>query len=135
VGIVLALVVAAGEALRGGLDVHAFAALERLGAWVGVDLDLAGPDRAPTTRVTTGAADGITEAAGTLSLETWPSGTAYLDGAYLGPTPLSEVKLSPGYHTLRVEREGFKGYSTAVTVVAGRAVELGDVVLQPEDGA
>jgi len=67
-------------------------------------------------------------------LETWPSGTAYLDGAYLGATPLREVKLSPGYHTLRVEREGFKGYSTAVTVVAGRAVELGDVVLQPEDG-
>jgi len=130
VGIVLTLFVAVGEALRAGLDAPAYAALERLGARVGLELELDGdvgggePSGGPVSPV-----DAV---AGTLSLETRPWGWAYVDGAYLGATPLDDVKLSPGYHTVRVERDGFRGYSTAVTVEAGRALELADVVLSPE---
>lgn len=153
VGVVLVLLLAVGEALRGGLDEPALAALERLAAWVGLPLGegdgvggdpsrgpvlseivepdalegSVGPERAGDRPEAGGPAD-----AGMLSLETRPRGWAYVDGEYLGLTPLVEVKLSPGYHTLRVERDGFKGYSTAVTVAAGRALTLPEVVLAPD---
>jgi hypothetical protein len=139
----------AGEAFRGGLDEPTYATIEGLAARMGLEIDLDGdpgpdsPEGATAGDLRRGrdAAEGTGEPssthagedAGTLSLATRPWSWVYVDGAYLGPTPLTDVKLSPGYHTLRVERDGFEGYSTTVTVVAGRSLTMPDVILVPED--
>lgn len=140
VGALLLLIGVVGEVLRTLEETPAL--VERVGAWLGVDLDLRGAARPRSIDVETpGSAASIDDPAealrpGTLYLDTRPWGWAYVDGSFLGSTPLSGVELSGGYHTLRVEREGYRGYSTAVTIEAGRTLLIDDVILlRPVEGS
>jgi hypothetical protein len=52
-------------------------------------------------------------------VESRPAGAkVYLDGKLLGTTPLSLPSVPAGDHALRLERDGYRRWSTSVTVVA-----------------
>lgn len=70
---------------------------------------------------------------GSLYLGTYPWGRAYLDGDYVGNTPVVGLRISPGTHTIRVEREGFEPYVQEVVVDPGEVLRLSTVTLQEEN--
>ena len=45
--------------------------------------------------------------------------TVYLDGKAMGPTGAAPHILSPGEHTIRVEKQGFEPFETKITLTAG----------------
>jgi len=62
---------------------------------------------------------------GYLNVESDPSGAkVYVDGDYVGTTPLEDYKLSPGEHTLRITKDGYEEYTKTVTVEAGKSVSV-----------
>jgi len=62
----------------------------------------------------------IPPATGSISVSSSPSGASiYLDGAYEGRTPEIIRSVSPGDHTIKLERDGYYDWSTTVGVTAG----------------
>lgn len=69
-------------------------------------------------------------APGRISLQTYPWGAAYVDGRYVGDTPLVDVRVASGDHTVRVERSGHEPYERDVHVRPGETLRLTGIVLR-----
>ena len=60
-----------------------------------------------------------------LSVESNVSGAKVLvDGSYIGTTNLSDIKISPGEHRVRVEKDGYEPYFKRVRFKSGRKMSL-----------
>jgi len=71
---------------------------------------------------------------GTLYVESDPVGaTVFLDGRYIGVTPLTERNLPEGRYRIEVERQGYTSVSRTVNINSGRSSLL-SVTLLPELG-
>ncbi len=63
----------------------------------------------------------LTPAFGYLTVKSNPSGAkVYVDGSYIGNTPLENYKLSTGQHSLKVTKQGYQDYTTTVTINPGK---------------
>jgi hypothetical protein len=57
---------------------------------------------------------------GTLTVDSRPSGASvFLDGRAVGTTPMSIATVDAGSHAVRIERDGYRRWTSAVRVVAG----------------
>jgi serine/threonine protein kinase len=61
-------------------------------------------------------------AQGYVSVNSNPPGTLFIDGRDLGSVPVIEEPVSPGRHTIRVERAGFKTKTETIDVPANTTV-------------
>ena len=62
---------------------------------------------------------------GFLSVDSTPSDAEiYVDGSYVGTTPLEDYKLSPGEHEVKIKKDGYKEYTKTVTITAGEKKTL-----------
>ena len=70
---------------------------------------------------------------GFLSIESDPSGAnVYIDGHYVGTTPLTDYKLSPGEHEVKIKKGGYNEYTKTVTITPGEKKTLSaSLVLLP----
>jgi len=60
-----------------------------------------------------------------LSVESNVSGSKVLvNGSYIGTTNLSDIKIPPGEHRVRVEKDGYEPYSKRVIFKSGRKMSL-----------
>jgi serine/threonine protein kinase len=66
---------------------------------------------------------------GSLSLQTYPWGAVYVDGNFVGNSPLLDVRVAPGTHTIRVERQGYEPYLRELIIQPGQALRLTGIVL------
>jgi hypothetical protein len=66
---------------------------------------------------------------GSVSIQTVPWAVIYIDGHYAGTSPVLDVSIPAGTHTLRAERVGYQPYEQDLTVQAGEAVRVTGVVL------
>ena len=72
---------------------------------------------------------------GRLDFETEPAGAfVYLDGSYLGTTPLLDVELFPGEAELRTELDGYEDYEVKFTVTENERISLPLVSLAQTEG-
>lgn len=69
-------------------------------------------------------------APGTLSMQSYPWGEVYLDGQYLGTTPLLDVRVPAGVYTLRIVRAGYEAHVRELVVQPGQALRLTGIVLR-----
>ncbi len=68
---------------------------------------------------------------GTISVDSQPGAAqVYVDGEYVGVTPLITRQLPAGSHVVRIELQGYERWSGAVRAVANETVNLA-VTLQP----
>ena len=74
--------------------------------------------------------DGEAPLPGSLSVQTYPWGAVYVDDRFVGNSPLVRVRVSPGEHTIRIERAGYETYVTTLSVRPGEALRLTGVVLE-----
>lgn len=51
-------------------------------------------------------------------------GEVYLDGEFVGTTPLRDFRLAPGVHQIEVRRSGFAPWRLELTVQAGTPVTV-----------
>ena len=70
-------------------------------------------------------------ARGFITVDADPAGTVFIDGSEVGSTPVVEFGVTPGRHTIRVDRAGFKSRSETVDVSANATVRK-RWILQPE---
>jgi serine/threonine protein kinase len=62
----------------------------------------------------------VTPTTGTLTITSSPSGASvYLDGFYVGTTPITTPNVTSGAHALRVTLAGYDNYTTSVVIEAG----------------
>ena len=78
--------------------------------------------RAPPRRDTERRAPPPAAADGFITVGADPFGTVYIDGVQIGPTPVLRYSVTPGRHTVRVERPGYRTITEAVQVDAGNQV-------------
>ena len=75
----------------------------------------------------------LTPAFGYLSVDSSPSGAkVYIDGSYVGDTPLKDYKLSTGEHEVKVVKDGYEEFTKMVTINSGEtaSVEAGLIAIQ-----
>jgi len=70
-------------------------------------------------------------AQGFITVNSIPPGQVFIDGRDVGPTPVVEFAVSPGRHTIRVERAGYKTRTETVDVPSNGPVRK-NWVLEPE---
>ena len=90
---------------------------------------------ATATRSDTGTSGARTAAAGSqepahLYINSTPWGVLYVDDKQIGNTPLADVKVPPGSHSIRVTRDGYVSYETVIAIESGEQLKLTDIVLQ-----
>jgi hypothetical protein len=68
---------------------------------------------------------------GRLFVNARPWGQLYIDGRLIGNTPQPDLALTPGVHTIRVERDGFVPFEREVRIGSGQVVRLTDIELEP----
>ncbi|GAB6102214.1 hypothetical protein JCM16138_14370 [Thermococcus atlanticus] len=74
---------------------------------------------------TTGLNAELSMIKGTLKISSIPSrAKVYIDGSYAGETPLDYYNVSPGEHTIRVEKEGYEVFTRTVTVNPGQTASI-----------
>jgi len=61
-----------------------------------------------------------------------PPGEVFVDGRDVGPTPVVEFTVTPGRHTIRVDRAGYKTRSESVDVPPNGPAVRKNWVLDPE---
>ncbi len=93
---------------------------------------LVAPDRAAGASAAHASAhaDDGRYAPGRLYLNAFPWGVVYVGGRRVGDTPLVALPLSPGTHTVRVERDGYQPYETRIDVPPGGDVRRTNIVLK-----
>jgi len=84
------------------------------------------PPPAPPARPPAAAA-----APGFITVNSNPPGEVFIDGRDVGPTPVVEFSVTPGRHTIRVERAGYKTRTETVDVPSNGPVRK-NWVLEPE---
>jgi hypothetical protein len=57
-----------------------------------------------------------------LSVRSSPSGVLYLDGVRIGLTPITNRRLGPGTHRLRIDRKGYRTVTETVVVKSTRPI-------------
>jgi hypothetical protein len=62
-----------------------------------------------------------------------PWGSVYIDGVRVGHTPMLNLRIAPGTHTLRIERDGFEAYERVVELKSGEELRLTNVALTPRE--
>jgi hypothetical protein len=67
---------------------------------------------------------------GRLSVSSRPWGRLYVDGRFVGNTPLLNAPLSPGDHRIRIIHQGFQPYDTTITVTPQLVVRLAGITLR-----
>ncbi len=75
----------------------------------------------------------LTPTFGYLSVDSSPSGAkVYIDGSYVGDTPLKDYKLSTGEHEVKVVKDGYEEFTKTVTINSGEktSVEAGLIAIQ-----
>lgn len=89
------------------------------------------PPPTPASRSTSDQ-EGIAELRepGVLSLHSYPWGEVYLDGDFVGNSPIVELRVSAGSHEIRIERDGYEPYVEMITVEAGEVVRRTGIVLR-----
>lgn len=89
------------------------------------------PPPTPASR-STSEQEGIAELRepGVLSLHSYPWGEVYLDGDFVGNSPIVELRVSAGSHEIRIERDGYEPYVERITVEAGEVVRRTGIVLR-----
>jgi serine/threonine protein kinase len=68
---------------------------------------------------------------GVLVVNSRPWGRVVIDGEPVGNTPQPAIELSPGMHTLRIERDGYAPYEDQVSILSRDTVRLTGIVLMP----
>lgn len=68
----------------------------------------------------------------TLFVNATPWGQLFVDDQLMGNTPRGNLRLTPGRHVVRVQREGFEPYERTITVAPSEVVRLTDIVLRPK---
>jgi hypothetical protein len=66
---------------------------------------------------------------GRLFVSATPWGTLYLDGRPVGNTPVIDLSIPPGSHSIRIARDGFQSYERIIEVAPGEQVRLTGIVL------
>jgi hypothetical protein len=62
---------------------------------------------------------------GSLAVDSLPPGArVFLDGRLVGTTPVVVDRITPGSHVVRLERTGYRRWSTSVDIVAGARSKL-----------
>lgn len=69
---------------------------------------------------------------GVLSLQSYPWGEVYLDGDFVGNSPILDLRVSAGPHEIRIERDGYEPYVEMVTVEPGELIRRTGIVLRSE---
>lgn len=98
-----------------------------------IDLPTRSPARTESEATVPPVLDGRDDEAtlpGSLSVQTYPWGAVYVDDRFVGNSPLVRVRVSPGEHTIRIERAGYEPYVTTLSVRPGEALRLTGVVLE-----
>ncbi len=72
-------------------------------------------------------------APGRLVVNSRPWGRLVVDDSIVGNTPQPDVQLSPGPHTVRVERDGYVPFETQIRIRTGEVLRLTDIVLELRD--
>ncbi len=57
-----------------------------------------------------------------LSVRSSPSGVLYLDGVRIGLTPITNRRLAPGTHRLRIDRKGYRTVTETIVVKGTRPI-------------
>lgn len=79
---------------------------------------------------TTGISASLTPV-GYVTVTSEPSGArVYLDGTYIGNTPITEYKVQAGAYEVTVEDDGYQAYKTSIKIEAGETKEI-NVELTP----
>lgn len=67
----------------------------------------------------------LTPSFGYLSINSSPLGAKiYLNGSYIGKTPLTNYRLHTGRYTVKIVKEGYKEFTTTVTIKPGERTNL-----------
>jgi hypothetical protein len=56
------------------------------------------------------------------SINAIPWGKVFIDGQYKGITPIQNVRISEGMHTIKIENPGFKPYFQNINVEGGKSI-------------
>ncbi len=64
-----------------------------------------------------------------LSINAIPGGSVLIDGDAVGNTPQIDLRLAPGTHRLRVERDGFRPYEREIVLAPGQQLRITDITL------
>ncbi len=71
-------------------------------------------------------------APGSLSLQSYPWGAVYVDGDFVGTTPLVDLEVPAGPHLIRIARAEYAPYTEDVVVQPGRSLRLTGIILRQE---
>ena len=67
---------------------------------------------------------------GSISISSTPSGASiYLDGTYKGTTPKTISDVSPGSHTIKLEKTGYNDITKTIDISTGRAVSVSETLI------
>jgi predicted acylesterase/phospholipase RssA len=66
---------------------------------------------------------------GELGVSTMPWGHLYIDGRYIGDTPVAAVPVDAGAHVVRIVRPGFRPLERSLVVRPGERIRLTDLQL------
>jgi hypothetical protein len=81
------------------------------------------PSRVPVPPPSPSALDG--RSTGSLGIASLPPGaTVYIDGKEVGTTPLRVPAIDAGSHVVRLERDGYGRWTSAVRIVAGEQMRV-----------
>jgi len=58
-----------------------------------------------------------------LSVRSNPRGVLYLDGTRIGMTPITNHRLGPGTHRLRIDRRGYRTVTETIAVKGTRPIQ------------
>jgi len=76
----------------------------------------------------------LTPAYGFLTVYSSPSNAeVYIDGNYVGDTPLENYKLSTGEHIIKIKKEGYQDYNKTITINPAEIMKL-EVTLSEKPG-
>lgn len=95
------------------------------------------PVRAPMSLEVSAAGTSMSGAAdvdappGLFSLQSYPWGRVYLDGDFIGNSPIIEMRVPAGQHEIRIERARYLPHVETIMVPPGRSVRRTGIVLSP----
>ena len=67
---------------------------------------------------------------GFLTVNTVPYGSVSIDGVEVGDTPIVRRRLSPGQHTVKISRPGYRRDSATVTITPENEVRFSRTLIR-----
>jgi hypothetical protein len=64
-----------------------------------------------------------------VSINSIPWSSVYIDGRAMGNTPQLDLRVAPGSHRLRVERDGFQPFERVIAVAPGQRLRITNIAL------